>query len=141
MNRRPGSSHPVPGHVRAFELNGVGVAFRSFDCSMRTKELFGFSYLHALPHAITWREATPQWRHLWFAWGADRYGNGEIGAPYWAFCVAGIVTVTQRSYRRRRRRRRGVCLACGYDLRATPNQCPECGRIPLASELISIGKD
>ena len=40
------------------------------------------------------------------------------------------VALAHRAYVRRRRRERGCCASCGYDLRATLERCPECGRRP-----------
>jgi hypothetical protein len=53
-----------------------------------------------------------------------------IYVPHWAVVLlTGVLPVTWlvRTLRARRRLRCGLCPSCGYDLRATPGRCPECG--------------
>jgi hypothetical protein len=56
-----------------------------------------------------------------------------LTVPHWSVVLAGAVLPVTRLAAvagRRRRRRLGLCPACGYDLRATPDRCPECGAVP-----------
>ena len=70
--------------------------------------------------------------HVFGAATATLNGSGVI-FPWWLpTLVAAAAPAARLSVRLRRagRDRRGQCPACGYDLRATPARCPECGTIP-----------
>jgi hypothetical protein len=65
-------------------------------------------------------------------------GNHTVivaGIPIWTIALfTGILPLIQGSLYVRRRIRRAnrlaACVSCGYDLRATPKRCPECGTVP-----------
>lgn len=68
-----------------------------------------------------------------------QYVNGivaftQIVVPWWFLlaCVSlsplrWVVPLVRRLRRVRNMRYQGCCRRCGYDLRATPTRCPECG--------------
>ncbi len=61
--------------------------------------------------------------------------------PYWFIALvmaAAPLGVGRKAWTRRRRRKLGLCLACGYDIRASSGRCPECGKeIPVAGESVA----
>jgi hypothetical protein len=83
-------------------------------------------------------------RHLGgFWWCAVRTPAGiqgiEIVVPHWSLAPAILALPLGRALLRMKRRMIArwrqnsiLCPTCGYDLRATPERCPECGRIPSA---------
>jgi hypothetical protein len=67
------------------------------------------------------------------AW-ATRLAQTRAAAPLWPIALAFLLLPATRArhhWQRARRRRANRCPTCNYDLRATPDRCPECGTTPV----------
>lgn len=63
-----------------------------------------------------------------------------VTVPYWALAAALSLLplwAMWRSATTRRLRLSGRCEYCGYDLRATPGTCPECGKQAAARDAVT----
>ena len=100
-------------------------------------------YDHDEPSYIAIRDCVPQSPSMLGFHVPTRRLNGRTGIvmPYWFVLLVPAVLPAMWSWRfwthaacRRHRIRNGLCLQCGYDLRATPSRCPECGTIPATAQ-------
>jgi hypothetical protein len=84
----------------------------------------------------------------WIHFGIYFYGYPhDRGEPWWSLSVplwmpAAANTMIPSCWlalftlrRKRVKRGQGRCLVCGYDLRATPKRCPECGTVPASAKV------
>ena len=71
-----------------------------------------------------WYRCDAEW---WFEYD----GFGRLFVPLWMpsglFAVLLVLCLLPLG-RRRKRKKLGLCVKCGYDLRASKDQCPECGQ-------------
>jgi hypothetical protein len=98
-----------------------------------------FNWLAELCSSVNEKRIAWEWRGFaWYERSTPHATNAQAVAPFWslqaatAFLPLGWITTRVRTrFRRRSRSNLNLCPTCGYDLRATPDRCPECGTIHL----------
>jgi hypothetical protein len=92
------------------------------------------NYPHVLGFALERREV---------AWDAPEHQGvrwWRVSFPYWSLQLVSALPFLVWLWRRLRDRRQQMrlrntlCTLCGYDLRATPGRCPECGTAAAAQK-------
>jgi hypothetical protein len=116
------SRPPAPAFLK---LSQSGWQHTTVDPQLDVPEIFDFSLL--------------KWRTRLIS----PYSGGATGKEYimgvrlwpvWALASIFPAIAVHSVVRRRRERKLGRCPICGYDLRSTPDRCPECGTIPAGEE-------
>ena len=97
----------------------------------------GYPQPHPMAPASRWTEWGFSYYRLIDRSNDDYRQRGlDLVVPCWLLTISSAVApatwlvVRFKWWRRGTRAKRGLCVRCGYDLRATPGRCPECGAEP-----------
>ena len=139
------------GDLRSFveiSSGGVGCGLRSFSAApipfavMRTLDTMKGGKIEKLREVYS---SPPWWWRigdktgflgyagldtLWLPRYSSQSGIFHLMIPFWLpalFFTAASWLLVVPSIRRRKRKKLGLCVKCGYDLRGSMDQCPECG--------------
>jgi hypothetical protein len=141
------------GFYKSISSSGGVIRFSSIQCPPRPKGAFSLLVGSPPPPTTPGKFAPTSWASEDYGPVTYVHGAGTMTRPpdlrgpasphtglafsfvtvaYWplAFPLLALPTARAIGYVSRRldrRRSPGICVRCGYDLRATPERCPECG--------------
>ena len=105
----------------------VGWKYEALSPLQNPRIFIGFDAQHEISSIEPWRRGSVIDYESWV---------GTI--PFWFLMLLTLTPCLILAYRRIRRATRrkaaGLCPTCGYDLRATPERCPECGTAAAAAK-------
>lgn len=118
-----------------------GLRFMESEAKPRKDDLWLYCWERSIdPHRV-WRSYMLFGCGFHSEWYDDEISDGLVvttvyraaSVPYWivALIFAALTSLLLRRQWKLRQVRMGCCPTCGYDLRATPERCPECGRVSL----------
>ena len=131
---RTASTNAYARHVASAQGHLFLIDFRAKDQRLSHFETArGIHHDPPDPHGL-WQLVPPRWSYLGFSSTYHSSNWSSISCtriPFWAPMLMFLVFPLVRARLWKRRFAAGHCQNCGYDLRATPDTCPECGAAQL----------